>query len=247
MHSIFFLASLVLSVISLTRAAPASSDSREPARTNPATLVNLRVEGANSTIFEAPIITRGHNITTASGGTHHCDGTNLDANASPGATCTSALDDAAKLVKFGYDGTFDIEFDDFFITRIASSAETNTQFWGLLLDYEFTPVGGCQQEVKTGQSILWAFDAFNKAFFLKLAALSHTTKVGKPFTVTVTDGTSRVPIAGATVNVSGKGGESVISDENGVASIVFEYAGVYKLKAERSDSIRSNMVDVVVI
>ncbi|KAJ7768264.1 hypothetical protein B0H16DRAFT_1882173 [Mycena metata] len=243
MHSISFLASLVLAVISVTRAVPASSDSR----TNPLTPVNLRIEGANSTIFEAPILTRGHNITTASGGTHHCDGTNLNANAVPGATCTSALDDAAKLAKFNYDGTFDTEFDDFFITKIASSAETSTQFWGLLLDYQFTPVGGCQQEVKTGQSILWAFDAFSKTFFLKLAAVSHTTKVGKPFLVTVTDGTSGVPISGATVNVFGKGSESVVSDENGVASIVFKHAGVYKLKAERSDSIRSNMVDVIVI
>ncbi|KAJ7176697.1 hypothetical protein C8R46DRAFT_1346679 [Mycena filopes] len=241
MHSVFPLTTLLLSVPFFACAAPGSVDS-----TNPSTLVHLRIEGANSTIYEAPILTRGHNITTASGGTHHCDGTNLNANVIPGATCTSALDDAAKLAKFSYDGTFDTEFDDFFITRIASSAQTSTQFWGLLLDFQFTPVGGCQQEVTAGQSILWAFDAFNKGFFLELSAPSHKTKVGRRFALTVTDGTSGVPISGATVSV-GKGGESVTSDANGVASVIFKSAGVYKLKAERSDSIRSNAVEVVVI
>lgn len=72
--------------------------------TNPPTLVNLRIEGLDHTIYEAPILTYGHNITTPSGGTHHCDGTNLNANPKPGPTCTSALDNASKLWKFPYDG-----------------------------------------------------------------------------------------------------------------------------------------------
>ena len=70
-------------------------------------------------------------------------------------------------VDSGCYSTFFTEFDDFFITRIGTSAETSTQFWGLLLDFQFTPVGGCQQEVKAFQDILWAFDAFNKVFFLE--------------------------------------------------------------------------------
>lgn len=68
------------------------------------TYVNLRVEGATSTIYEAPILTTGHDVTTAAGGTHHCDGTNLGANSKPGPTCTSALDSAAKLSGFTFDG-----------------------------------------------------------------------------------------------------------------------------------------------
>jgi hypothetical protein len=68
------------------------------------TLVNLRIEGSTSTIFEGPIVTLGHNVTTTSGGNHHCDGTNNNQNPSPGPTCTSALDDAAKIDHFTFDG-----------------------------------------------------------------------------------------------------------------------------------------------
>lgn len=70
----------------------------------PGTVVNLRIEGAEKTIFEGPIVTYGHNVTTASGGTHPCDGTNNNANPTPGPTCTSALDNASKLEKFPWDG-----------------------------------------------------------------------------------------------------------------------------------------------
>ena len=68
------------------------------------TLVNLRIEGAEETIFEGTVLTKGHNVTTPSGGLHQCDGTNNDANPSPGPTCTSALDDASKMNSFPFDG-----------------------------------------------------------------------------------------------------------------------------------------------
>ena len=68
------------------------------------TLVNLRIEGSTTTIFEGPVLTFGHNVTTASGGNHHCDGTNNNQNPAPGPTCTSALDDASKTAHFAFDG-----------------------------------------------------------------------------------------------------------------------------------------------
>ena len=71
---------------------------------NTPTLVNLRIEGAEKTIFEGSVTTIGHNVTTASGGTHMCDGTNNAANPTPGPTCTSALASAAKVHKFDFDG-----------------------------------------------------------------------------------------------------------------------------------------------
>lgn len=71
---------------------------------NSPTLVNLRIEGSAKTIFEGTVVTRGHNVTTASGGTHICDGTNNGANPTAGPTCTSALDNAAKLHGFTFDG-----------------------------------------------------------------------------------------------------------------------------------------------
>jgi hypothetical protein len=66
--------------------------------------VNVRVEGAQGTIYEGPVIARARTITTAAGGTHKCDGTNNGQNPVPGPTATSALDAASAFAKFGYDG-----------------------------------------------------------------------------------------------------------------------------------------------
>ncbi|KAK7017673.1 surface cell-adhesion protein [Favolaschia claudopus] len=197
-----------------------------PAKNHP-TRVNLRIEGANRTIFEGPIVTRGHNVTTVSGGAHHCDGTNNGENEFPGPTCTSALDDAARKEEFQWDGTFFEEFDDYFITSIADSTETTTQFWGILLNFVFTPVGGCQQEVKPEDHILWAFDAFNAEHFLELVG-PKIAKKGVPTKL------------GALVH-----GET--SDSDGAAKVTFGRKGKHGLKATKDGSIRSNQVFVQVV
>ncbi|KAJ7442737.1 hypothetical protein B0H11DRAFT_490674 [Mycena galericulata] len=208
-----------------------------PAKNHP-TPVNLRIEGANNTIFEGTVVTRGHNVTTASGGTHLCDGTNDGANAFPGPTCTSALADAAAAHGFQWDATFDTEFDDYFITSIGDSTETATQFWGLLLDFQFTPVGGCQQEVNENDHILWAFDAFNAQHFLKLDG-PREAKEGVPAVFVVTDGMTGESVEGATVD-----GETTGVD--GTVVITFRARGVQGLKATMEGSIRSNRVNVKV-
>ncbi|TCD66108.1 hypothetical protein EIP91_001760 [Steccherinum ochraceum] len=223
-----------------TQASPIASD------VNLGTIVNLRIEGAEKTIFEGPIFTRGHNVTTVSGGTHHCDGTNNNENPHPGPTCTSALADAAHREGFAFDGTFDPEFDDFFITSIADSTETTTAFWGILLDFEFTPVGGCQQEVRFGGNVLWAFDAFTKAHFLKLVGPA-TVHSGQPAQFTVTDGMTGDGIGGARVVASGRGVGPQTSDTNGVATFTFQTKGIHNLKADKDDSIRSNGVSILVV
>jgi hypothetical protein len=131
----------------------------------------LRIEGNDSegTIFEGCIVSGPRDITTPSGGTHLCDGTNGGTNASPGTTPTTELDAAAVLTGFTYDGTYSTQFQDYFITKIGQSDQTSTQFWGLLRNEQFTPVGGCQQEVVQTDRTLWAFDAFNKNYFLKVS------------------------------------------------------------------------------
>src|SRR5436309_4897059 len=87
-----------------------------PALASPAT-VDLRVEGSSQTLFEGGVTTDGRNVTTASGGTHKCDGTNGAANPTAGPTMTTALDDGAKAAGFTWDGTYDSGYDDFFINR----------------------------------------------------------------------------------------------------------------------------------
>lgn len=67
--------------------------------------VTLRIEGATSTIFEGPITTSGHNVSTPSAGSHECDGLNQSANSQSGATAIAALSDGASVHGFGFDGS----------------------------------------------------------------------------------------------------------------------------------------------
>src|SRR3712207_3264198 len=85
-----------------------------PALAAPAT-VQVRIEGSTRTIFEGPVTTDGKVITKGPN-TLRCDGTTNPANAGPGPTATSALDDAARAGGFDWDATF---FDDFFVSSIA--------------------------------------------------------------------------------------------------------------------------------
>ncbi|KAF8582861.1 hypothetical protein K439DRAFT_1350266 [Ramaria rubella] len=238
----FFLAQwLTLTFLGLLSAGStlASPLSESPSvNSNRGIFANLRIEGANHTIFEGLIFTRGHNVTTKSGGTHHCDGTNNNENLLPGPTATSALDDAADLAHFTWDGTFDTEFDDFFITRIAGSAQTSTQFWGILVNFQFTLVGGCQQEINKTDHVLWAFDAFNKVHFLQLTGPAHGNK-NDPITFTVTDGSNDEPVAGASI-------EGHVTDAQGKVTLTFVDVGTKRLKAEKPDSLRSNALEVLI-
>lgn len=213
-----------------------------------AAFVNLRIEGETSTIFEDWIMTKGHNVTTASGGTHKCDGTNNHTNPTAGPTLTGALDDAARLKDFTWDGQWYSSFEDYFVTRIADSENTASKFWGLLAwkvsatgrGWRFTDVGGCQQRVVAGDQILIAYDAFNAQQFLTLSSSTYLTKVGKPVTVTVTGGgTSQTPVEGATVD-----GQTTGAD--GKVTLIFTSGGFKKLKAEKPGSIRSNEISIFV-
>ena len=194
--------------------------------------VTLRVEGATSTIYEDQITTDGRVVTTSKGGSHTCDGTNGGVNPAPGPTGTAALDDAARLAGFGWDGPYSAGFDDFIVERVGPDSSTSTQFWGLLRNYDFTSVGGCQQRVAQGDEVLWAFDAFSKVRALKLTG-PDTARTDTPVPLAVTDGKNGAPqpdatVAGATTGPDGK------------ATPVFRTPGIYTLKAERGDSVRSN-------
>jgi hypothetical protein len=194
--------------------------------------IKLRIEGATRTIFEGTVKTEGHDVTTQAGGTHQCDGTNLGANPTPGPTPTAALDVAAAKSGFTWDGTWFAGFEDFGVERIADTAQTETEFWAVLVDYQFSSEGGCQQEVKPKEEVLWAFNGFEAAHFLKL-------KKGKHGAVRVTDGATGAPVEGATVGPVNNG-PGVVTDAQGEATPVFATPGKHLVKAERADSIRSN-------
>jgi hypothetical protein len=197
--------------------------------------VNVRVEGASKTIFDGQVTTDGHAIATPSsmGVTHPCDG----GGATPVPTATAALDDAARVNGFSWDGTW-FSFGDYQIDSVAGEASNTTQFWGYLVNYYFPTVGGCQAHVKNGDQILWVFDAFSKVHVLKLSGPTSAT-TGAPVAVRVVDGQNDTPMAGASI-----GGKTTAAD--GTATLTFANAGVYKLKAERSDSVRSNALTLCV-
>ena len=106
--------------------------------------VNLRVEGPTSTVFDGPVTTDGHDVTTAAGGTHPCDGTGDGAEPEPGPTATAALDDAAKLAGFTIDGPYgNFGIEDFFLERVADQQiDPSNAYWSLWINHSFSDKGG---------------------------------------------------------------------------------------------------------
>ncbi len=107
-----------------------------------------------------------------------------------------------------------------------------TQFWGYFVNYESPSKGGCQLTVKDGDEVLYAFDAFSKTHALKLTGPT-AARTGEPVNVRVTDGGDGSPQAAASVSGSPTGAD-------GVATLSFPERGIFRIKAERADSIRSN-------
>jgi hypothetical protein len=207
------------------------------------TAVDVRIEGKTSTIFDGPVTTDGKTVTTTAGGTQVCDGTNNSVSPVPAANATSALDDAAIKGGFTWDGTWSGPgYPDFFVNRIAGEAEIATpppgQYWGVFVNGVATIAGGCQSLVKAGDEVLWAFDAFNKLGAIRLAA-PGATRTGVPIVATATDVATGAPVEGATV-----GSETTGAD--GTASLSFADPGIYTLKADRPNLVRSRGVRICV-
>jgi hypothetical protein len=207
-----------------------------PAATALPVTVNLRVEGPNRTVFDGPVTTDGHDVTTDTAGTHKCDGTNGGAEPEPGPTATAALDDAAKLGGFTIDGDYgNFGIDDYFIERVAEQqVDPNSEYWSLWIDQQFSDKGGCQKRVLAGQDVLWAGIPFSVSIPLKLTGPT-TALTGQPVEVRVTDGSNGDAQDGATV-----GGATTGPD--GRAVVTFPEKGIYRLKAEKPNTIRSNTV-----
>ena len=213
-----------------------------PATAAPTT-VQLRIEGDSSTIYEGPITTDGHQIQKDSSGFHPCDGTNGGVNPSPGATMTSALDDAAETNGFVWNGPWNDGFQDFFINQIGSDQNTSdfSKSWGYVLNRRAPDVGGCQQQVAAGDRVIFVYGAFGQPL-LELEAPARAS-TGESFAVkvlAVDSGSAAVsPASGARVGGQTTGAE-------GTASLRFDTPGVRRFKATRSDAIRSNAAEVCV-
>lgn len=193
-----------------------------------AVTVDLQIEGKDRTIFEGKVDTDGHSVKD-----HKCDGTNGGAENNPGPTVTAALDDGTDEGNYSWDGQWFKDFEDFLVDRIGpdEADEGDNEFWGYLLNYEDPGKGGCQQRVRSGDHILWAYDGFGKTP-LKLSAPS-SVKVGEDFTARVVDGEDGDGVGGAHVAGRDTGGD-------GNVTLRFDSTGRHALKATGNDSIRSN-------
>jgi hypothetical protein len=215
-----------------------------PALAAPAT-VDLRVEGATQTLHDGALTTDGHDVTTAAGGTHKCDGTNGGANPSAGPTMTSALDDGARTAGFTFDGTYDTGYDDFFISTIGSDTNTGAPnfqpYWGLFVNYVASSAGGCQTRVHTGDKVQFLYSDFGQPL-LELSGAPVKAETGQSFSVSVKqhDGNgASAPALGASV-----AGQTTAAD--GSATVSFSTPGVKTFKATRSGAVRSNGAQVCV-
>jgi hypothetical protein len=165
------------------------------------TQVNVRIEGAERTLFEGPILTEGHEVeATSDTQARSCDGidANDPENVLPGPTPTAASVDALGLIGETFDGQWDSQYDDYLLTRWGPDAQnpSDAAYWGVLVNNVFPNVGGCQYELGGGDEVTWAYNAFAARPSLALYAAGSTSGArpltalaqrGVPFEVEVRD------------------------------------------------------------
>jgi hypothetical protein len=174
------------------------------------TEVNVRIEGRTRTLFEGPILTEGHAVSSfkLDGGEkgedivkHPCDGTNNDQHETPGPTPTAGAVDAMELAgeSQAMAGRWNPGFDDYFVKQWGSeseNAEVDGSAWGVLVNNVFTSTGGCEYELAAGGEVLWTYNVFDSRPFLALFAagtgytagerpLTATAQLGKPLELEV--------------------------------------------------------------
>jgi hypothetical protein len=195
-----------LAVLIATSAAAGGLTATANAADPPLKRVLVRTEGKTKTLFEGPLMTRGHDVTadgnTRDGAdtvTHKCDATNNGGSPTPEPTPTASTAEGLQLVGYPtiggdwYDG-----FDDYFVTRFGPDKqdESTYAYWGILVNGVYTSVGGCQYPMAEDDEALWVYDAFNARVPLRLdgpegigaptSAAEHTPSVApvkKVFTV----------------------------------------------------------------
>ncbi|MCB8905117.1 MULTISPECIES: DUF4430 domain-containing protein [unclassified Streptomyces] len=128
--------------------------------TNAPVRVTVTVQGPDGLLFQKKIFTWGHDVTTATGGTHKCDGTNGSAHATKVPTPTAALDHAAKRNGFSWDGTWYASFDDYAVETVKGVNGGGSAYWSISVNGTPTPVGGCQFEIENGDQVAFTWTSF---------------------------------------------------------------------------------------
>ncbi len=223
---------LLLTMLAVALASTASAQSFDPPQ------VNVRVEGIHKTLFEGFVNATIHKVDGHDGtGAHRCNGKNGGAHKTPVPTFTAAFDSATRQSNLSWHGKWYPSFEDFVIDRVGPDASTSSKFWNLELNWQDLNVGGCQQQVKNGDKLLIAYNAFGKAL-LELNG-PHKAHVGKSFKVRVVNGRDGSAVKGAKV----RGHET---NSQGRVKLKIDHTGTFRLKARKPGTIRSNSIWVTV-
>lgn len=91
--------------------------------------------------------------------------------------------------------------------------------------------------------MLVASGAFGASAFLEASADKSSAQLNEDVAFTVVNGKDRKPVESSTM-VAGGDGPKATTNAEGVATIKFSKAGVYKYKATKGGTIRSNEVTV---
>jgi len=252
--------------------AMASAASAPPASAAGPADVHVRVEGVARTLFDRVVRSEPRSIRAASDSRPRaCDGTNLGTSSAPGPTATSATVDAMATIGQDFDGTWYPGYDDYFIARWGPEAEDDAKgwWWGALVNWSFTSIGGCQLQVGTGDEVLWVNDAFSGRRFLRLDGAA-TAVADAPYAARVRssalttaggDATADPQPDAVVVGVDANGQpapDAVVegtSGLDGTAVVTFRALGWQRIKARmpdrdgdgREDAIASNSLDVCVV
>jgi hypothetical protein len=129
-------------------------------------------------------------------------------------------------------------FDDFLITKIKDDQNSDDYSWGIYLNFVRISVGGCQQKVKQHDNVLFAYVSSSTTTFLKLSG-PEVVVINTWVVLVVTDGEGQ-PVEGAKIGDDASNAEGRIFKE-------FTSEGTNSLKAEKENSIRSNVLKIEVI
>ncbi|MGX2992997.1 DUF4430 domain-containing protein [Streptomyces sp. JNUCC 64] len=128
--------------------------------TNAPVRVTVTVQGPDGPLFRKRLFTWGHDVTTVSGGTHKCDGTNGGAHPTKVPTPTAALDHAAQRNGFTWDGAWYASFDDYLVDTVKGVSAGGSAYWNVSVNGTPTPVGGCQFRIRNGDQVAFTWTAF---------------------------------------------------------------------------------------
>lgn len=201
-----------------------------PAVAAPVT-VDLRIEGATRTLFEGAVTTDTAPFVAADG--PHACGT--------APTRGAAISSAAQAGLFALRATWNAGLGSPMFEAVAGESvewdEATGRFFAEYKNGAFALVGSCQDEIKTGDQVLFAYATGSEP----LLALTGpaTAKPGEAVTLRVADENGQ-PVAGAAV------GDRVSGADGGVTVGPWSDRGDHDLKATKAEAIRSNRVRVCV-